>query len=104
MLVRNQLVRKGAKRILQGLAAVLAIAVIAGISCFEGIDYAPYFRTEYYKDTTARLNVALQTNQASVGPLAAGFGKALLTPVLKAPEDDPAQGKFRFLPLGGYGD
>ena len=103
MLLRNQLVRKVSKRILQVLAAVLAIAVIAGFSCFEGVDYAPYFRTGYYKETMARLKVALETNQAGVGPLAAGFGKALLTPVIKAPEEDPAQGRFRFLPLAGYG-
>jgi len=85
------------------LAAMAVIAFIAGVSCFEGVDYAPYFRTDYYRETTARLKAALQTNQAELGPFAAGFGKAVLTPVVNAPEEDPAQGKFHSLPLAGYG-
>ena len=95
--------RKVTKRILQVLAAVLALAVIAGVSCLEGLDYSPYFRTGYYQETAARLKVALPTNPAGAGPFATGFGKALLTPVINVSEEDPAQGRFRSLPLAGYG-
>ena len=37
------------------------------------------------------------------GDLAAGFGRARLTPAIHATQDEPAKGEFRSLPLAGYG-
>src|SRR5262249_18758134 len=33
-----------------------------------------------------------------------GYGRALLTPTLNAPQDDPGSGRFKTLALAGYGN
>jgi hypothetical protein len=84
-----------------GIAALVAATLMV---CLEGVDYRPYLRERYYAETTALLHAEAATNSTARGELAAGFGRALLTPTLNAPVDDPAHGRFRALPLAGYGD
>jgi len=94
-----------AGRIVARVAVCLSVAVASLIvACLDGVDYRPYFRESYYKETAARLQAQTATNTLSFGELSAGFGRARLTPTLTATEDDPAHGKFRSLPLAGYGD
>jgi hypothetical protein len=88
-------------RVLLGLAALVVVALVA---CLDGVDYRPYFRESYYSETVSRLRARAATNTVARGELAAGFGRALLTPAVNAPQDDPAHGQFRALPLAGYGD
>ena len=45
----------------------------------------------------------MQINPVLRGDLAAGFGRARLTPAIHATQDEPAKGEFRSLPLAGYG-
>jgi len=85
------------------LAGLVLVAVLLVLG-LEGVDYRPYFRTSYYAETTQGLRAAATTNHVVRGALEAGFGKALLTPTVKAAQDDPAQGKFKELPLAGYGN
>jgi hypothetical protein len=80
---------------------LIALAIVL---CLDGVDYRPYFRQPYYRDTVARLQAELTTNSAIRGPLSAGFGRARLTPTINAPQDDPGHGQFRSLPLAGYGN
>src|SRR5882724_12363210 len=84
--------------------SLAALVVVALITCLDRVDYSPYFREPYYKETTARLRARAATNVITTGELFAGFGRSLLTPTINAPEEDPAKGKFRSLPLAGYGD
>ena len=92
-------------RILLRLALVLVALIIALlILSLDGVDYRPYLREPYYAETTARLRAHQATNSIARGELAAGFGRALLTPTVSAPQDDPAKGQFRSLPLAGYGN
>lgn len=88
-------------RLSLGLAALIVLALIL---CLGGVDYRPYLRAPYYAETTARLRASLVTNTIIHGELAAGFGRALLTPTVNATADDPAKGQFRSLPLAGYGN
>jgi len=88
-------------RISAWLAALLGIALLL---CLDGVDYRPYLREPYYTETAARLRAHEATNSIARGELAAGFGRALLTPTVNAPSDDPAKGQFRSLPLAGYGN
>ncbi|PYI83634.1 MAG: hypothetical protein DME26_14660, partial [Verrucomicrobia bacterium] len=88
-------------RISAGLAALGAAALVA---CLDGVDHRPYFRQPYYTETEARLRTCTATNTVTRGDLAAGFGRARLTPAVNAAQDNPAQGSFRSLPLAGYGD
>ena len=88
-------------RIAGGLAAVMVLALVAGL---ERVDYRPYMREPYYAETAARLRADLATHGAVRGELSAGFGSALLSPVVNADRDEPLQGRFRSLPLAGYGN
>lgn len=88
-------------RLSLGLAALIVLALVL---CLDGVDYRPYLRSPYYVETTARLRASLVTNTIVHGELAAGFGRARLTPTVNAPSDDPAKGQFRSLPLAGYGN
>lgn len=93
-------VRRITLRAAGGLAVLFSCSVLL---CLDGIDYQPYFITPYYTGTTERL-FAQGTNAAVVRQeLQAGFGRALLTPSLNAAQDEPALGRFRALPLAGYG-
>ena len=87
-------------RVLAGLAT-LAVATV--IVCLDGVDSRPYFREAYYAQTTALLRAGAETNKLARGELAAGFGRARLSPTVKVAQDVPAEGRFRTLPLAGYG-
>ena len=93
--------KRNVLRTLAGLALLLAAVLVL---CLEGVDYRPYFREPYYTETVARWRVISATNTVVRGELSAGFGRALLTPTVNASQDDPAQGRFRALPLAGYGN
>ena len=91
-------------RILLRCSAVLALIVVTlGVVGLDGVDYRPYLREPYYTETAARWRAHQATNTVVRGELAAGFGRARLTPTINAPADDPAKGQFRSLPLAGYG-
>lgn len=88
-------------RLSLGLAVVIVTLLLLSL---DGVDYRPYLREPYYVETAARLRANVATNTIARGELAAGFGRARLTPTVHAPQDDPAQGQFRSLPLAGYGN
>lgn len=92
------------RRIIPRLAAagILATAVLL-VATFDAVDYRPSFRQSYHSETLSRLHTILATNQAVEGELAAGFGRAVLTPVINSGQIDPASGKFATVPLAGYG-
>jgi len=81
-------------------AGLLMALLVAGL---DGVDYRPYLREPYYSETTTRLHRPETTNAIIHGEFAAGFGRARLTPTIGAVQDEPTQGKFRSLPLAGYG-
>lgn len=84
---------------------VLALLVLLLLfASLEPVDSRPYLREPYHEETAAQLRSRAATNTITHGPLAAGFGRAKLTPAVNAPQDVPAEGKFRSLPLAGYGD
>jgi neutral ceramidase len=96
-------VKKTGRIVLRSSVGLAALAVVLLVVCLDRVDYQPYLRAPYYTETTARLRAHRTTNAVPRGELAAGFGRALLTPTVNAPQDEPAQGRFRQLPLAGYG-
>jgi hypothetical protein len=86
--------------VMAGFAALALAGLVGGLS---RVDYQPYFRTSYHAATTARLGALAANWPIVAGPLEAGFGKAPLTPRLKAAQEDPAKGQFQAVPLAGYG-
>jgi len=88
-------------RIMAGLAS---IAVATVVLCLDTVDNRPYFKEPYYAETTARLRASTETNRPVFGELSAGIGVVRLTPTVNASEDVPTEGKFRSMPLAGYGN
>jgi neutral ceramidase len=96
-------VKRVARKLLHVSVWLAALLVLALLFCLDGLDYRPYFAAPYYAETTARLRADTATNNLARGELNAGFGRALLTPAINAPEDDPGKGQFRTIPLAGFG-
>src|SRR5579859_1899721 len=92
------------RNILRVLAALVGSLLGISLVCLDGVDYRPYLREKYYADTVAQLQAATATNSIVQGELAAGFGRAVLTPKINAPQDNAIKGEFRSLPLAGYGN
>jgi neutral ceramidase len=88
-------------RVATGLVLFVAVTLVV---CLDGVDHRPYFREPYCTQTVARWRARAATNSISHGALEAGYGRARLTPTINAAQDDPAQGRFRKLPLAGYGN
>ena len=88
-------------RVTLGIAAAIATLCVL---CLDAVDSRPYFHAPYYAETAARLRKIETTNTLSRGELTAGFGRALLTPTINAAQEDAAQGRFRALPLAGFGN
>lgn len=82
----------------------VAGGMLLGVVSLDRVDQRPYFREPYYAQTKERLHALRRTNATTHGALAAGLGRARLTPQIGVPADDPAQGRFRQMPLAGYGD
>lgn len=97
-------VNKTLRFLLRAAVVLLALIILLLLACLDGVDARTYLRQPYYAETAARLRLAGETNVLAHGELAAGFGRAKLTPTVNAPQDDPAAGKFRALPLAGYGN
>jgi len=96
---------KRARRVLLRLGlGLIALAACAVVVCLDFVDARPYFRESYYAETLARLQAHMATNRLATGALRAGFGRALLTPSVGAPQDAPERGQFRQMPLAGYGE
>ena len=80
------------RRILWGLAIVLALMIALALVFIRPVDYTPYFLKPYYKQTMKNLNdVGGALPVVQPAPVEVGFGKASVTPPLGTP-------------LAGYGD
>ncbi|MFD0894970.1 neutral/alkaline non-lysosomal ceramidase N-terminal domain-containing protein [Luteolibacter ambystomatis] len=79
--------------------AVVALLVVVSV---KPVDREPYFTTHYHEETRRHFEESVKTYRPGTGALKAGFGKARLSPELRAAEDDPEQGKFKWLPMAGY--
>ena len=86
------------------LAALAVLVIAGGLLCLDGVDSRPYFRESYYAGTATELRARVQTNHLAQGDLLGGFSRVRLSPTVTAPQDAPDQGRFRSLPLAGYGN
>jgi neutral ceramidase len=92
------------RRLRNGLLVAVLLVATLGVVCLTTIDNQPFFRTPAYQTTLSSWQEKATNLAIPLGRLQAGFGRALLSPTLNAEMDDPAQGRFRTLPLAGYGN
>jgi len=81
----------------------LGAVLILGLT-LSPVDYTPYYREAYWRETAELLKANVATNKTVTGELYAGFGRAVLTPSIGATTDQPDAGQFRSVPLAGYGN
>ena len=88
-----------------GIIAGVLIAVIAIIYfvCTENIDSTPYFESAYFKKSSALADSLEKQTFPTNDSLFAGFAKISITPWLDSEEDNLTEGRFRQVPLAGYG-
>ncbi|MEL6251345.1 MAG: hypothetical protein AAFR87_04975 [Bacteroidota bacterium] len=71
----------------------------------DQVDYQPYFQTDYYRETRARLKELAKESRLSKATFQAGFARLSITPsILLSTEEIELGGGFPGLPLAGYGD
>ncbi|MGE3308777.1 MAG: neutral/alkaline non-lysosomal ceramidase N-terminal domain-containing protein [Limisphaerales bacterium] len=84
-----------------GIALILLVAV----ATVAPVDRGSFVGTSYAQATQARLDaLAASRPSRGSGEFRAGFGRVVLTPTLGGIQDDPGAGRFRALPLAGYGN
>jgi len=88
------------KRIWAGSVIVVSVLLLT----VAPVDRTPIEGASYATQTRGRIEeFGRQHANPKVGRLRAGFGRASLTPTTGVAVDEPEQGRFRALPLAGYG-
>jgi hypothetical protein len=89
-----------------GIIASILIVLIALIYfvCTTKVDSTPYFESAYFKNSCVRADSLAKIIIPSNDSLYAGFAKVSITPELNSKADNIAEGKFKQVPLAGYGD
>jgi neutral ceramidase len=82
---------------------LFAIITIIYFVCTEKIDSTPYFETGYFKKSSAEADSLEKQTFPTNDSLYAGFAKVSITPRLDSDENNISEGKFRQVPLAGYG-
>ena len=88
---------------LRGVAGLAVLAAVGAVATLDLVEWRPYPGTAYHERTARRLEQTRSTPVPVADALLAGFGRARLTPTLGAAVDEPLAGKFRAVPLAGYG-
>jgi hypothetical protein len=67
------------------------------------VDRTPFYLSDYYKKTEARIDSIKSFTVSVNDSVLAGFAKVGITPGLHNGEDNVAEGKFKVVPLAGFG-
>ncbi len=66
-------------------------------------DHNPYFESAYFEKSLSGIDSLKSRHTLIHDSLYAGFATVSITPLLNQPEDNYSEGKFKQLPLAGYG-
>ncbi|MDX1284369.1 MAG: hypothetical protein R3182_05140, partial [Draconibacterium sp.] len=86
------------------LIIITLIIVVVLFVSLRLIDKTPYYKTAYYKQTTENLSNAINTKKEVFGKLEVGFASVNITPEISNSIESHIEGKFKSVPLAGYGD
>ena len=85
------------------LGSILGILIVIFLMITSSVDTTPYYSSDYYKITQARIDSLKGSFISENDSLKAGFAKVSITPGLNFPEDQYSEGKFKEVPLAGFG-
>jgi hypothetical protein len=83
-------------------AALVVLAILFFIAT-DSIDSSPYFESNYFKTSCARIDSLKKITEITTDSIQAGFSRVSITPTLNCTEDNFAEGKFKQIPLAGFG-
>jgi hypothetical protein len=85
------------------LGGILATFFLIFFFSPSSVDSTAYFEGDYFKKTIARID-SIKANQIfDNDSVMAGFARVSITPELNSAEDNYLEGKFKELPLAGFG-
>ncbi len=85
------------------LGGILATFFLIFFFSTSSVDSTAYFEGDYFKKTIARID-SIKANQIfDNDSVWAGFARVSITPELNSAEDNYLEGKFKELPLAGFG-
>lgn len=89
------------------IGIILGVIVVVLVSAFfiltDPVDLTPFYETTYYKKSNELLEQLKKTTSTVQDSLEAGFSKVSITPGLNNSADDFKTGKFKTVPLAGFG-
>lgn len=89
------------------IGIILGVIAIVLVSAFfiltDPVDLTPFYETTYYKKGNELLEQLKKTTSTVQDSLEAGFSKVSITPGLNNSADDFKAGKFKTVPLAGFG-
>jgi neutral ceramidase len=91
------------KKIGIALGIILSVLIILFFIATDQVDVTPFYSSAYFKTSCSRIDSLKKNTVAEDDSLKAGFARVSITPQLGAAEDTPADGKFKTIPLAGYG-
>jgi neutral ceramidase len=91
------------KKIFIAAGILIAFVGIIYIASTEKTDTTPYFESSYFKTSSTRADSLAKLIFPTCDSLYAGFARVSITPRLNSNEDNIQEGKFRQMPLAGYG-
>ena len=91
------------KKIVNYFGLILVILAILFFILTDSVDQTPYFESSYFKTSCARIDSLKKSAQITTDLIQAGFARVSITPTLKSLEDNFAEGKFKQVPLAGFG-
>ena len=85
------------------LGSILGILLVIFFLLTSSVDNTPFYKSDYYKKTEARMDSLKSAFVANNDSVKAGFAKISITPGMNNAEDNVVEGKFKEAPLAGYG-
>jgi Neutral/alkaline non-lysosomal ceramidase. len=85
------------------LAIIVAFLVSAFFILTDAVDLTPFYETAYYKKSNELISQLKDKTALVEDSVKAGFSKVSITPEINNPTDQAADGKFKTVPLAGFG-
>lgn len=91
------------KRAFYLLTGTVVLLGVIFYSLTGSVKQDPFITSDYFKKTMARVDSIRNSEKAVTDSLYAGFSRVSITPGINNPVDDPETGKFKAVPLAGFG-
>ncbi len=91
------------KRVLYIFFAFAGLVVVVFFLSTGPVAVGPFLESAYFKTTMARVDSLKNSEFSATDSMYAGFSRIGITPGINYPADDVANGRFKVVPLAGFG-